>query len=132
VASSIPVLSEADEGETWRKWPLERKRLMRMLDRAGGTLIASGDSHFGAHYEARDGRARPIHELTSSSLNFPMSSDAHRPPGPLDPARIGAVYYPANFGAVEIDWTAGTVSLVLYDNAGGVVSVRNAALAGSL
>lgn len=129
LASSIPVLSEARDGETWNKWPEERERLVRRLDQAGPTVIVSGDSHFGAHYERREGLSRPLKELTSSSLSFPMPEGAWQDPGPKDAARIGAAWYPANFGAVAIDWDRQALSLILHDDAGNAVSTESMSIA---
>lgn len=126
LASSIPVLSELAAGETWSKWPDERDRLLRLLDGAGGVVIVSGDSHFGAHYEQSEGLRRPLKELTSSSLNFPMPETAWLSPGPIDSARVGAAHYPANFGAISIDWGRRVAGLSLYDHRGEHVSSEHA------
>lgn len=127
LASSIPVLSEVVEGETWSKWPAERERLLRFLDGAGGAVIVSGDSHFGAHYERTAGVRSPLKELTSSSLNFPMPQTAWLSPGPTDSARVGDAYFPANFGAISIDWNRRGATLSLHDDRGEHISSEHVA-----
>lgn len=129
LASSIPVLSNVATGETWSKWPAERGRLLALLGRSNGVVIVSGDSHFGAFFTRSDGVAYPLHELTSSSLNFPMTEDAWLDPGLPDTARNGAAYYPANFGMVTIDWAVGALSLNLNTAAGELVRSERMELA---
>lgn len=118
VASSIPVLSNSSEGENWSTWPEDRTRLLTKLTQSGNAVIISGDSHFGAFYEFAGEDGGSIIEVTSSSLNFPISESGQSPPGPLDSARRGAVEYRENFGAVEIDWPNRTVHIALYDSNG--------------
>jgi alkaline phosphatase D len=104
LASAIPVLCDAERLDGWRQKPAERERLLALIGRTNGVILVSGDSHVGAHYRKSEGVAYPLLELTASSLNFPWQEDLHIPPGPPDPARIGEVFFEANFGAVEIDW----------------------------
>jgi alkaline phosphatase D len=118
LASAIPVLCEAATLDGWRAKPRERDRLLDLIGAADGVVLVSGDSHVGAHYRRAEGVAYPLLELTASSLNFPWREDLHIPPGPPDPARLGELFYEANFGAVEIDWEAGSVTLALYEDDG--------------
>lgn len=118
IASSVPLLTHADEGESWHAWPDERERLVEMLGRAGGGVIVSGDSHFGAYYRRDEAVGYPLLELTSSSLNFPRTGTAVSPPGPPDASRLGAVHYPANFGMIVIDWETRQVALNLHNATG--------------
>lgn len=129
LASPIPVLCDAETLEGWRKTPAERERLLALVGRTNGVVVASGDSHVGAHYRRDAGVACPLIELTSSSLNFPWTEDLHIPPGPPDPARVGEVLYEANFGAVEIDWDAGLVTLALYEDTGRLNRTQSVAIA---
>lgn len=128
IASSVPLLSRADEGESWHSWPEQRERLVDMLGRAGGAVIISGDSHFGAYYRRDENVAYPLLELTSSSLNFSRSGTAVSPPGPSDTARLGAVYYPANFGMIAVDWEAGRLALKLHNATGELARSETIAL----
>ncbi|MDP3738274.1 MAG: alkaline phosphatase D family protein [Hyphomonadaceae bacterium] len=128
-ASPIPVLCDADRLDGWHKYPAERERLFKLIDQTNGVVIVSGDSHVGAHYRRSEGVAYPLLELTASSLNFPWREDLHIPPGPPDSARIGPVFWESNFGAVDIDWDKGEISLALYDDIGRLVHKERIALA---
>jgi alkaline phosphatase D len=128
LASPTPVLTQAERFEGWRQWPAERDRLFDLLGRTNGVVIVSGDSHVGAHYRREEGVGYPLLELTASSLNFPWPEYTHIPPGPPDTARVGPVFWDSNFGAVEMDWDKGEVSLTLYSDLGRRVSARTVAL----
>lgn len=129
LASPIPVLTEAERLDGWHKHPAERERLFRLMGRTNGVVIVSGDSHVGAHYRRSDGVAYPLLELTASSLNFPWMEHMHIPPGPPDAARVGPVFWQANFGAIDIDWGRGEVSLALHEDNGRLVHAEGVALA---
>lgn len=120
LVSSIPVLMEADEGESWKHWPEERARLFEAIASvgAGGLVVLSGDSHFGAHYRNDAALPWPLHELTASSLNFPMPEKAQAQARRLDPARCGEPCFLANFGVVRIDWESRDVALDLHADHG--------------
>ena len=120
IASSVQILTDAYSGERWGALPLERRRLFDLIasTEAAGIVFVSGDRHLGGIY--RDDRIGPYSmvEITSSSLNFPISDDAvakwHEP----DARRLGELYFPANFGLIQIDWQAGEVALELRDSHG--------------
>lgn len=128
LASPIPVLCEAERLDGWHEYPAERERLLSLIGRSNGVVIVSGDSHVGAHYRRSADVAYPALELTSSSLNFPWGEHLRIPPGPPDPARVGQVFWEANFGAVEVDWDKGEVSLALYEDVGRLVRSERVAL----
>jgi len=121
IASSIPVMSDYADGENWSRWPAERRRLFDMLESLTNVAIISGDSHYAAYYEHKKADGSTIVEVTSSSLNFPISESGRTRPGPTDPGRSGPVFYPENFGGVEIDWLDATFSLNIYDKQGKMV-----------
>lgn len=108
VVSSIQVLAEGHGWERWGNLPAERERLFDLLSQTGANdvVLLSGDRHLAALYEYSDGIPYPLHEITSSSLNRPYWD-----PYEADPARTGAVYGAENFGTVDIDWWAKTVTL---------------------
>lgn len=120
LVSSIPVLMEAEEGESWRHWPKERERLFELIAQteARNLLIVSGDSHFGTYYRNDVAVSWSLHELTASSLNFPMPEKAWAAARRPDPARRGDPYFLANFGMVLVDWEARAVALNLHDATG--------------
>lgn len=131
VVSSIQVLSEAHDFESWSRFPRERERLLAMLgDRAGGGLIIlSGDRHTAGFYEApAAGAGGPLREFTSSSLNRPQGRgmaelDLREP----DPLRLGSLYGQSNFGTMAIDWAQRRLLLEIRDESGAVLSAWNPA-----
>ena len=118
LVSSIQILAEGHGWEAWRTLPLERDRLYDALKRSGarGVIALSGDRHRAGIYRRDDVIGYPFYEITSSSLNRPSGSPEE--PGPH---RLGPTYRPENFGAVHIDWTAGTVQLEIADIEGQTV-----------
>jgi alkaline phosphatase D len=117
IVSSIQVLAEGHGWERWGNFPRERQRLFDLIaeTRAEGVVFLSGDRHIGALYRETTGVPYPLSEITSSGINkvFP----GNREPGPN---RLGAIYGLANFGTIDVDWWAGTVTLALRDEAGQV------------
>jgi alkaline phosphatase D len=108
IVSSVQVLAEGHGWEGWDNLPLERTRLLGLIDEtaAGGVIFVSGDRHVGALYRRPTGAAYGLYEITASGIN--MTFAANRDPGTL---RLGAVYGAANFGTVDIDWWAKDVRL---------------------
>ncbi|MEM1179027.1 MAG: alkaline phosphatase D family protein [Acidobacteriota bacterium] len=118
LVSSTQILAEGHGFEAWRTLPLERERLYSILHktRANGVIVLSGDRHRAGIYKREAIIGYPLYEITSSSLNRPSSSPEE--PGPH---RLGPTYRPENFGAIHIDWTAGTVGLEIADIDGETV-----------
>ncbi len=118
VVSSIQVLAEGHGWERWGNFPREAARLRALISdtRAGGVVLLSGDRHIGALYRADDGLPYPVTEITSSGINrvYPGNREA-------GPNRLGAVFGAANFGAIDVDWWARTVTLSLRNEAGEAV-----------
>jgi alkaline phosphatase D len=119
VVSSVQVLSEAHRWEGWGLFPRERERLLAALVRrsGGGLVLLSGDRHAAGLYHLDDVREPAgFHELTSSSLNAPGSSDmAAREP---DPRRNGPLFDQENFATLDIDWPTRSVTLSIRDEEG--------------
>lgn len=115
LVSSIQVLSEGHGFEAWRLLPAERERLYRTLAErnAGALVLLSGDRHSAALYEKRVSTGETLIEATSSSLNLPASKwraasgETWVEP---DPNRLGAMYYEANYGLIDINWSAGAAT----------------------
>ena len=119
VVSSIQVLTEAHDYESWETMPEERERLLDMLtDRAGGGLVLlTGDRHAGGIYTAEhDGET--IWELTSSSLNLAFNDTASNTAREPDPKRLTDFISEENFGLVDIDWAAKAYTMRLLGNKG--------------
>jgi alkaline phosphatase D len=134
LVSSIQVLSEGHGFEAWRLLPAERERLYRVLAErnAGALVILSGDRHAGALYAKKVATGETILEATSSSLNLPaskwraQSGETWTEP---DPGRIGPMFYDANYGRIDIDWTNRGASVSIRAADGSEVFSRSVALA---
>ena len=120
IASSIQVLTSDGHGyEHWSNLPAERERLFDLIDRtaANGVVFVSGDRHTAFLYRHGEALDYPVHELTASSMNLSFADESDE----RDSAQIGAGYAPVNFGAVEIDWDAGEISLSIHGETGQTV-----------
>ena len=119
LVSSIQVLTEAHQYESWSRMPGERNRLLAMLEARtpSGLVMLSGDRHAAAFYRDNLPGGETLWEFTSSSLNLAFGgSDANeREP---DPRRVGSIYPVENFGAVDIDWAGRRLTMRLLDDAG--------------
>jgi alkaline phosphatase D len=120
VVSSTQVLTEAHQFEGWTNFPLERARLLKMLEgRApSGLVVLSGDRHSGAIYKDKSpGGREDIWEFTSSSLNLAFSNNVEestrREP---DPRRVTKFFGIENYGLVDIDWQAKRLTMSLMGN----------------
>ncbi|MGB3712148.1 MAG: alkaline phosphatase D family protein [Erythrobacter sp.] len=113
VVSSIQLLTEAHNFESWANFPLERARLLDMLAARAdsGLLILTGDRHAGGIYRIDHG-GEAMWELTSSSLNlaWPTPDASEREP---DAKRVSPFISDENYGVVDIDWPAREVTMTL-------------------
>ncbi len=126
IVSSIQVLPTDGHGfEAWATMPLEQQRLYRLVreTEAKGVVFVSGDRHTGFLYKDDAALPYPAHEITASSLNVAFAETTTE----MDRAQVGEGYPPENFGAIGIDWTAGTVSLEIKSNTGETVRQVTAA-----
>ncbi len=123
LVSSIQVIADGHGWEAWRTLPLERQKLYNMLkdNNASNTVIISGDRHSGAFYERSDVTDFRLVEMTTSSLNAPVSvwrarsGETRIEPGPF---RDGDPQMEVNYGLMDIDWDKreAKLSLVSPDN----------------
>lgn len=118
IVSSIQIMPTVHGWEAWSTLPDERQRLFDMIKRteAAGVIFLSGDRHSAFIYEEAGVLPYEAHELTASSLNVSFSKSSE-----MDTRQIGEAYSPENYGAVEIDWQARSVSLNVLDNQGQTV-----------
>lgn len=126
VVSSTQVLTEAHQFEGWTNFPLEREKLLKMLEgRAkSGLVILSGDRHSGAIYKDRSPAGREdMWEITSSSLNLAFSNNVEestrREP---DPRRVTKFFGIENYGLIDIDWRRRTLTMTLKGNTGDTLA----------
>ena len=121
LVSSIQVLSEGHAFERWGNLPLERDRLLKLIETTGakGVLLLSGDRHLGAIYKWPLAASQIVFEMTSSSLN--------RSYGPAKdmrtPELISNLHHAENFGLIDIDWSARKVALTLKGMSGDDLDV---------
>ena len=107
LASPLQVMAEGHGFECWRMFPLERERLLAMVNKSEGTtFIISGDRHAGAFYQMDE-----LIEVTSSSLTHTVAQGLLD--SELDSSRIGDFVHCNNFGMIDIDWEKGKVLLTL-------------------
>ncbi|MCO8121796.1 alkaline phosphatase D family protein [Stieleria sp. TO1_6] len=116
IGSGIQCLPSAAGQETWANLPLERQRLLDLVQSArsgpSASLVAllSGDRHWSELSMVATDQMPPLYELTSSSLNqnHPRGTpteNTHR----ANPR----TYHKPNYGLATIDWTGKKPSLTL-------------------
>ena len=132
VASSVQVLTSNPTFESWAHFPKAKRRLLALLyaTNASGVALLSGDVH---HAEVAAPAPGPVCgdvvEVTSSGLTHAMSTSAvtkllfppllryfhaHRP-------EPGAYYADPNFGRLDFDWEARTMTVSALDGDGAAV-----------
>ncbi|MGB3753662.1 MAG: alkaline phosphatase D family protein [Parerythrobacter sp.] len=128
VVSSIQILTEAHNYESWENFPNEREKLLDMLGarEGSGLLLLSGDRHAGGIYtEERGGET--LWELTSSSLNLAFGNTPDNTAREPDPRRVTDFIAEENFGVVDIDWAASALTLSLHGSKGEIRATRTVA-----
>lgn len=123
IVSSIQVIADGHGWEAWRTLPNERERLFKLLDKseAKNIFILSGDRHLGAIYHREDATINPLWEITSSSLNKPLTGLVPVREDEPGPFRLGDNYYGANFGIIHFDWLSLEVNLSIHNSEGKAV-----------
>ncbi len=119
IISSIQFLAVGHGWECWNNFPLERQRLIDLIDTSDlqHTVILSGDRHRGGLYRLKTKSEKIISEMTSSSLNVPYSNPEE--PGPL---RIKGTYSKENYGTIHIDESQDSISIMLKNIQGEIVN----------
>ena len=127
IATSIQMIADGHNWEAWLTMPLERRRFYQLLQdtAAQGVVLVSGDRHLGALYEQTSDVPYPLLELTASSLNLPLSALVKNPTAEPGPFRLGAPYFDANFGLVDIDWDKRMLTLRLMNDLGAEVRSKS-------
>ena len=121
LVSSIQVITDAHNYESWEALPLERAKLYAMLEarETSGLVMLSGDRHGGGIYaDQPEGMGEKLWELTSSSLNYSFSSTEANTKREPDDKRLTDFISEENFGTVDIDWRRGTFTMRLLGNEG--------------
>lgn len=123
IVSSVAVVQDEHDMEGWRTLPEERRRLYDLIasEHANGVIFISGDRHFAGLYREEHGVPYPLTELSSSSLNLPISGDPRmRYQHEREPRKISDAYMDTNFGMIEIDWPHRQIQLQIVDEQGRV------------
>lgn len=110
ICSSVPFAAGFRGWESWANFPLERLRLIRLIEaaRAGGVLFLSGDVHYGDLSCATRGVPYPLWDLTSSGLTHFWPT-----PGPNANRVHARTVHTRNFGLVHVRWDLGDPLVVL-------------------
>jgi alkaline phosphatase D len=120
IVSSVQVLATDGHGwEAWSRLPDEQRHLFELIadTDANGVVFVSGDRHASFLYRSDTALPYPAYELTASSLNVAFAETTPE----MDPAQIGEGFPPENYGAIGIDWEAGSVDLEIKNQAGETV-----------
>jgi len=128
IASSIQVITDAHDYESWEALPSERAKFYSMLSgrEDSGMVLLSGDRHAGGIYTDTPATAggEQIWELTSSSLNYSFSSTERNTEREPDPKRLTDFISEENFGLIEIDWDARNFTMVMRGSEGETRATR--------
>lgn len=117
LVSSVQVLADGHHWEAWRMLPDARGRLLTALaESAGTTILLSGDRHLAGLYRKRLANDRVLWEMTSSSLNLPLSQINPAVTGEGGTHRVGEVFLDANFGWLEFDWKQRSVTMQIRNS----------------
>ena len=103
IVSSIQVIPTSHGFEKWGNFPLERSKLLEMIEDSNTpTVIVSGDRHKAALYKKGN-----VIELTSSSMNKPLPNYISKIwdliSKETDAYLIGEMFYPENYGTVSFN-----------------------------
>ncbi len=133
ICSSIQFLPQDHRWERWANFPLERRRLLKLLEETntGPVLFLSGDRHMGEIMQLGSGDLQspgfPVYEMTSSGLT--NAGGGRR--GEVNRHRIGKTNFQSrNFGTIEIDWETLVAKMELRDIDGKVVDSHTAPFGG--
>ena len=101
ICSSVPFSAGFRGWESWANFPLERTRLINLLDRtkANGVIFLSGDIHYGDLSCEKKDAPYPLWDLTSSGLTHFWPS-----PGPNSNRVYDKTVHERNFGLINILW----------------------------
>ncbi len=132
IGSGVQVVPDEHGSEFWGNFPLERKRLFKLIENTGanGVVFLTGDRHLSEisklPADHADGVGYPLFDVCSSSLNTPsgnFTKSKVRFANEINSYRVGLTYFDTNFGTVLIDWEPAdpVVRLQVREESGDVV-----------
>ncbi len=112
LVSSIQFIADDHGFEKWGNFPLEKKRLLDLLDRnrIKNLVILSGDRHLSSIAQLQT-KNQTLYDITSSGLNKP--SPAAQPE--VDQLYTAPSFLKINFGLAEVDWVRKQVLFQIID-----------------
>lgn len=121
LVSSIQVVADGKGMDEWGAYPLERKRLFKLIEKmkVNNVIVLSGNVHFAEISKLQIGSFE-LFDFSSSGLTHTNAVYA----AAANPYRVAGPYDGLNFGMVEIDWDAKPspgVRMVAIDINGDVV-----------
>lgn len=118
LVSGIQVLAEGHGWECWGNLPLERQRLLDLLERTGArnTVLLSGDRHIGAFYRQPRADGTAWSEMTSSGMTHAWAQASE-----AGPNRIGDLVRQNHFASIDIDWSQRRLQAALRGESGAVL-----------
>lgn len=132
IVSTIQLIAEGHAWEAWRMMPKEQQRFYDLLNstNAEGVIVVSGDRHHASLYKIEGKAQYPIFELTSSSMNIPLTSIVENIQVEPGPNRIGDPFYESNYALIDIDWKDGEVMLKILDENSKLVRAQAVSIEG--
>lgn len=117
IMSSTQFCASYNEGENWAVFPLEKQKMFDLIEetQANGIVFLSGDVHFGDLSLEQPEGFYPIYDVTSSGLTH-NDSKAY----PNTNRVIARPPVERNYGMIDIDWAANTVTFNVKNYRGEV------------
>jgi alkaline phosphatase D len=117
ICSGSQILPTEHRHEKWSDYPESRGRLLKLIasTQSNGTILLSGDRHFGEVSRLEDvWRGQTLYELTTSGLTH--SYKIFR--GEMNQLRVGEPFAELNFGTLLIDWNRRSIEIAIRDARG--------------
>jgi len=122
--SSLQVLADFPGWEAWINYARDHQRLIELIrdKQASGLVFISGDTHYAELSKLDVNVPYPLWDLTSSGLTEVWPVDVP------NANRVGEHLRETNFGLLEIDWKAGSLTLKAIAGSGRTAIEKKLAL----
>ena len=113
IVSSIQVIANDHYFEKWGNFPLERKKLLDLIEKnkLHNVIILSGDRHLSSIAKLDLNKKHTLYEITSSGLNRPSRA----PEAEKDSTYTAPAFLKINYGLAQIDWVQKSVLFEIRD-----------------